>query len=229
MNFLKIQKRLGELRTHAYTRLIRGSFGSMGRDCAVLMSIRCSNPKDIHIGNRVFIGADAWIDCIKQYGDQTFMPRLEIGDGTQIGHHSHIMVIGHMTIGKGVMMANKVYVSDNLHGYEDVTRSCIDQPLVHRPVEIGDEVWLGENVSVLPGVKIGRHSVIGANSVVSRDIPDYCVAVGAPATVIRRYDGSKWNRETDPETSAVRRSVMQLREQLPVMRAVPVPAVAASR
>jgi len=228
MNFLKIQKRLGEIRTHSYTRLIRGSFGSMGKNCAVLMSIRCSNPKDIYIGDRVFIGADAWIDCIKEYGTQKFTPKLEIGEGTQIGHHSHIMVIGHMKIGRDVMMANKVYVTDNLHGYEDVTRSMIDQPLVHRPVEIGDRVWLGENVSVLPGVTIGKHSVIGSNSVVTRDIPAYCVAVGAPAVVIKRYDGVKWNRETEPEAQTVVRAVARLRANLPVIRDIPAAAGAGS-
>jgi len=228
MNFLKIQKRMGEIRTHAYTRLIRGSFGAMGKNCAVLMSIRCSNPKDIFVGDGVFIGADAWIDCIKQYDTQKFTPRLEIGSGTQIGHHSHIMVIGDMKIGKEVMMANKVYITDNLHGYEDVTRSMIDQPLVHRPVVIEDRVWLGENVSVLPGVRIGKHSVIGSNSVVSRDIPAYCVAVGAPAVVIKRYDGDKWNRETQPEAQSVLRAVALSREFVPVLRDIPVPATAGS-
>lgn len=81
------------------------------------------------------------------------------------------MVIGHLKIGKHVLIADKVYISDNMHAFEDVTKPVAAQPLLYKPVEIEDEVWLGENVCVLPGVKIGRHSVIGSNSVVTKDIP----------------------------------------------------------
>jgi acetyltransferase-like isoleucine patch superfamily enzyme len=93
-----------------------------------------------------------------------------------------------MKIGRHVLIADRVYISDNLHGYEDVTKPMLAQPLVHRPVEIQDEVWLGENVCVLPGVTIGRHSVIGSNSVVTKDVPPHSVAAGVPARVLRTYD-----------------------------------------
>ena len=201
MNVLAFQKRLADLKHAAYTRLIRPSFGAMGRGCVVQATLRCSNPRDIYLGDRVFIGSDAWIDCFTAFAGQRFTPRLEIGDDTMIGYHSHVMAVGHLRIGKHVLIADKVYISDNLHGFEDVDRPIMQQPLVHRPVTIEDEVWIGENACVLPGVTIGRHSVIGSNSVVTKDIPPYSVAAGVPAKVIRQYDaGSRqWIRHQSVE------------------------------
>lgn len=197
MNFFDVQRWMAGLKHRAYTALVRPSFGAMGKGCTVQACMRCSNPKDIFLGDRVFIGADAWIDCFTEYfGGQRFCPRLEIGDDTMIGYHSHIMAVGPMKIGRHVLIADKVYISDNLHGFEDVGKPPFAQPITYRPVEIEDEAWIGENVCVLPGVRIGKHSVIGANSVVTKDVPAYCVAAGVPARVIRRYDPSskQWVR-----------------------------------
>ena len=196
MNFFAIQKWYLERKHKLYTRLVRGSFGAMGKDCTVQATMRCSNPKDIHLGDRVFIGADAWLDCFPEYpfSGQKFTPRIEIGDDTMVGYHSHILAVGHLKIGKNVLIADKVYISDNLHGFEDVSLPPLQQPLTHKPVEICDEVWLGENVCVLPGVTIGKHSVIGSNSVVTKDVPPFSVAAGVPAKIIRQYDSAagKW-------------------------------------
>lgn len=192
MGFLYIHNKLRTWTNRIYTRLIRGSFGSMGEKCYIMLPFKCRNAKDIFIGDNVCICAGAWIDSFREHKGQKWQPRLDIGDGTYIGHRSHIMVIGKMKIGRKVLIADKVYISDNLHGFEDINSDIISQPLKHAPVTIEDEVWLGENVCVLPGTTIGKHSVIGSNSVVTKDIPPYSVAVGAPARVIRAY-----NRDTE--------------------------------
>jgi acetyltransferase-like isoleucine patch superfamily enzyme len=83
-----------------------------------------------------------------------------------------------------------VYITDQNHGYEDITRPISQQTQPERAVVIGDGSWLGYGAVVLPGVTIGKHCVIGANSVVTSDIPDFSVAVGVPARVIRRYDAT---------------------------------------
>ena len=93
-----------------------------------------------------------------------------------------------------MLIADKVYISDNMHGYEDISLPITRQPIRQcAPVVIGKESWLGENVCVI-GASIGKHCVIGANSVVTKSIPDYCIAVGAPARVIKRFDfsNSSW-------------------------------------
>lgn len=88
---------------------------------------------------------------------------------------------------KNVLTADKVYITDNLHGYRDVNLAILHQPVIQRNfVEIGEGSWLGENVCII-GACVGKHCVIGANSVVTKDIPDYSVAVGSPARVIKQY------------------------------------------
>ena len=99
-------------------------------------------------------------------------------------------------IGKKVLTADKVYISDNLHSYEDVTIPIIDQKIKQiNHVEIGDGTWIGENVCIL-GVKIGKNCVIGANSVVTKDIPDYSVVVGSPAVIIKKFNitANRWEK-----------------------------------
>jgi acetyltransferase-like isoleucine patch superfamily enzyme len=118
-------------------------------------------------------------------------PRLVIEDGTRIGHFAHIASVNDVHIGKKVLIADRVYISDNLHSYHDIEVPIMDQPISFKGnVHIGDNSWIGENVSII-GARIGRHCVVGANSVVTRDIPDFCVAVGAPAKVIKKYDFKK--------------------------------------
>jgi acetyltransferase-like isoleucine patch superfamily enzyme len=94
-------------------------------------------------------------------------------------------------IGDDVWTGHHVYITDQNHGYTDVSMPISKQSQPERPVSIGNGSWLGHGSIVLPGVTIGEHVVIGANSVVTRDIPSYSVAVGSPAKVIRRFDEEK--------------------------------------
>jgi acetyltransferase-like isoleucine patch superfamily enzyme len=117
-------------------------------------------------------------------------PVVTIGDRCLIGRGSGI--VGHFSIfiGNDVWTGHHVYITDQNHGYEDITRPISQQTQPERAVVIGDGSWLGYGAVVLPGVTIGKHCVIGANSVVTSDIPDFSVAVGVPARVIRRYDAT---------------------------------------
>lgn len=143
---------------------------------------------NISIGDRCTIQYKTWLAAMP-LTDQK--PHLIIEDGCTIGHFNHIYATGHIVLHKNVLTADKVYISDNLHGYEDVYTPIMQQPIIQNHyVEIGEGSWLGENVCVL-GALIGKHCVIGANSVVTHDIPDYSVAVGAPAKVIKQYDFDK--------------------------------------
>jgi acetyltransferase-like isoleucine patch superfamily enzyme len=115
--------------------------------------------------------------------------RISIGDLTTIQPHVHIGAVDSVRIGRGVLMAPFVYISDHDHDWSDPDDPVILNGRVSAaPVEIGDFVWLGERVCVLKGVTVGAHSVIGAGSIVTRDVPPYTVAAGAPARAIRYYD-----------------------------------------
>lgn len=121
--------------------------------------------------------------------------KMLIGKNCKIGDYVHIAAGERVSIGDNCLFASKVYVSDISHG--DYSGLGIgpspDTPpdkraLITRPISIGNNVWLGENVSVLPGVSIGNGCIIGANAVVSKDIPKNTIAAGVPAVVIKKYD-----------------------------------------
>lgn len=140
----------------------------------------------IFIGSKVFIRNRTWLAAEPVTGESSCS--LIIGDGTYVGNFCHFYASKKIEIGKKVLFADKVYLSDNLHSYQNIDEAVIDQPVRQlKAVVIGDGAWLGENVCVI-GASVGKNSVVGANSVVTKDIPDYCIAVGSPARVIKRYD-----------------------------------------
>lgn len=160
-------------------------FSRFERGARILRPLRIAGSHNIAIGAKVFINNGAWLEAIHSF-DTT--PVLTIKARTYIGNHAHIIATQSIVIEENALIADRVYIADYVHGFRDPATPIRDQPLEARsPVRIGAGAWIGEN-AVLIGCRIGRQSVIGANSVVTSDIPDYCVAVGAPARVIRRYD-----------------------------------------
>ena len=153
----------------------------------------------IEIGSNTMIGPNVALSAGMVPGQKCVTsPVVRIGDRCLIGRGSGI--VGHLAIdiGDDVWTGHHVYITDQNHGYLDVNLPISLQSQPERPVTIGEGSWLGHGTVVLPGATIGRHVVIGANSVVTGEIPDYSVAVGAPARVIRRYvDGSGWENRSD--------------------------------
>jgi len=124
---------------------------------------------------------------------------VTIGDRCVIGKGNGIVGHGHVTIGDDVFTGHNVYVTDANHGYDDPRVPIGRQFAPAEPVAIGDGSWLGHGTIVLPGCTIGRHVVVGAGSVVTGDLPDFSVAVGNPAHVIRRYvTGEGWVESSAP-------------------------------
>ena len=128
---------------------------------------------------------------------------LFIGENVQLNDYVHITAMQKVVIGNNVLMASKIYISDCTHGFYGGTGSDsspdvapIERGYEMAPVEIMENAWIGESVSILPGVSIGKGSIIGSNAVVSKSIPDYSIAVGIPARVIKKYnfDNKKWER-----------------------------------
>lgn len=118
-----------------------------------------------------------------------------IGNNARIGIGS--VVIGPVRFGNKVGLGQHVFISGFNHGYEDGSRDSNEQALVKKEVVIGDDSHIGANAVIVAGVHIGKRCQIGAGSVVTKDIPDYSVAVGNPAKVIKRYDINKkeWIRQ----------------------------------
>jgi len=159
---------------------------AFGNNSRIIKPTAIDGAKRIFIGNKVLISHYGWLAAMPLTGDADC--KLAIGDGTYIGRFAHIYATSKIEIGKKVLMADKVYISDNLHGYKNIQMPVIDQPIVQADqVSIGDGSWLGENVCIV-GASVGKHCVIGANAVVTKSIPDHCIAVGAPAKIIKRYN-----------------------------------------
>lgn len=151
------------------------------------------NERYIHVGSGTMIGPQCTLSAGMTPGQECITdPVVSIGDRCLIGKGSAI--VGHfsITIGDDVWTGHNVYVTDQNHGYEDVTRPIGAQSMPEKPVRIGDGSWIGYGSVILPGATICDHVVIGANSVVTGDIPSYSVAVGSPAKVIRRYVDGEW-------------------------------------
>jgi acetyltransferase-like isoleucine patch superfamily enzyme len=113
--------------------------------------------------------------------------RISIGGGTLVNLNVMIAAVDAVTIGEHCMLANGCLITDGNHRFDDPDKPVPWQGFVSKgPVTIGDNVWLGANVVVTSGVAIGRRSVIGANSVVTSDIPEFSIAAGAPARVLKQ-------------------------------------------
>ncbi|MCD6333320.1 MAG: acyltransferase [Bacteroidales bacterium] len=154
--------------------------------------IRRRSRIDVFPWNRFVIGRLTTIEdfCTinNGSGDVILGNRVRVGIGS--------VLIGPVTMKNGSGLGQHVFVSGFNHGFSDATRNSSEQPLEIKPVVIGEESHIGANAVVVPGVTIGKRCQIGAGSVVTRDIPDFSVAVGNPARVIKRYnhEKGKWER-----------------------------------
>ena len=187
-----------------FYRLFWGhSFGSFGKG-SIIVSPRIFNPEHIYIGKNCSIEHFTWLFAIKTRQLNGGKPQLVIEDDVKIGRMSEITAVSSVVLKKGVRLADNVFIADNTHHYSNIDIPIIKQGLDKlNPVEIGEYTWVGRNVCIM-GCKIGRHCVIGAGSMVNKDIPDYCVVVGSPARIIKRYNpqSGQWEK-TDKDRNFI--------------------------
>ncbi len=176
-------------------------FGRFGQGSVICFPANTLfNERYIHIGSGTMFGPGMTLSAGMIPGQECIIdPVVSIGDRCLFGKGSGI--VGHLqiTIGNDVWTGHHVYITDQNHDYRDVSRPISQQAMPERPVTIGDGSWLGHGSVILPGATIGRHVVIGANSVVTGVIPDYSVAVGSPARVIRRWDPERATWVDNPD------------------------------
>ena len=162
-------------------------FASFGARSTIELPVRLVGEARISIGDDVFVGAGCWLQAIAD-GAGT-IGEVVIGDGTNIAGGCVVSAARMIRVGERVLIARNVYISDHAHAFGDPNRAILAQGISQiGGVEIADGAWIGQNVVVCPGVRIGRGAVVGANAVVRQDVPDYTVAAGVPARLIRRTD-----------------------------------------
>ena len=148
--------------------------------------------KYISIGKGTIISKDTILTAWEKYEDEVFSPNIIIGENCTIGEHSHISACHQITIGNNILTGRYVYISDNAHGNsskEDIEIAPIKRKLhIKGPIIIEDNVWIGERVCILSGVHVGKGAIIGANAVVTHDVPERCIVGGIPARIIKRIE-----------------------------------------
>ena len=184
------------IRTRLFTLLLSTQFKAVGPGSRISPPFRCYGLNEIVLGKGVQIERDCWIQTIPR-GERGSDSKLVIGSHACIGMGAHISAAKQVLIEEYVLLARNVYIADHAHAFENIEVPIMKQGINRiAPVIIGKHTWLGQNVVVLPGVTIGQHCVVGANSVVNSSIPDFSVAVGAPARVVRQFNrnSSKWEK-----------------------------------
>lgn len=166
-----------DARPRWYIRMLAPFYQHRGRGSKIYHSVRMDTPpyRQFSLGKRSVIESYCCIN--NAVGD------VVIGDHTRIG--IHCTVIGPVTIGSHVNLAQGITVTALNHNFKDTTLRIDEQGISTKPVVIGDDVWIGANAVILPGVTIGRHAVVAAGAVVTKDVPDNCIVGGVPAHIIK--------------------------------------------
>lgn len=173
-----------------YTIRILKGLGEAHSGGIIKYPIYLKGGKYVKIGENFDCDQRLRLDAIDYFLEEKFSPEIFIGNNVSIQKDCHIGAINRIVIGDNVLLASKVYISDHSHG--EITKEALLLPPSRRklvskgPVIIEDNVWIGENVVILPGVTIGKNSIVGANAVVTKSVPINSVVGGNPARVIRQ-------------------------------------------
>ncbi len=172
-------------------------FGSIGSKCTICSPLLICNPNKIFLGNHVRIREMARLEAITEYNGKPYYPNIEIGDDSGFEQGLNMVCAERILIGKQVTVLAYAMIRDCMCEYEDVVKGLYNSDLVTNPIEIGDGCFIGLGARILPGVKLGKHCVIGTNSVVMQGTyDDYSVLVGNPARCIKHFDtkSNSWEK-----------------------------------
>ena len=167
-----------ETRPRWYVRLLAPLYQHRGKHSVIHRYVRMDTPpyRQFRLGDNSVVESFACIN--NAVGD------VIIGDYTRIGLHNTI--IGPVTIGSHVNLAQGITVTALNHNFEDTNKRIDEQGVNTTPVTIGDDVWIGANAVILPGVHIGNHCVVAAGAVVTKDVPAHSLVAGVPAKIIKQ-------------------------------------------
>jgi acetyltransferase-like isoleucine patch superfamily enzyme len=179
--------------------LYRIAFRHIGSGSVVSPYIQGIGLDCVSLGNGSRISRNTRLLALKSYGEQKFTPEVLIGDNVSVGFGCTLSCVNRLDIGDDVTIGDNVYIADSNHDYSNPTLSVLNQTLLVGKVFIGRGAWIGYGAFLSGDVSVGEHSIIGANSVVTRNVADYTVVAGAPAQPIKRFDHAKgcWVRIRD--------------------------------
>lgn len=172
-------------------------FKELGNKSFFISPIKLT-PNSIICKSHVYVAHHGRIEGVLQYNSKKYNPLIILEEFVTIQQNCHLTCAKSIFIGKNTAIAANVTITDIHHPYVDIDLSIERQDIITSPVVIGEDCKIYNNTVILPGVTIGKHVTIGANSIVTRDLPDYSVAVGAPVKIVKRYcfEQERW-RKTD--------------------------------
>jgi acetyltransferase-like isoleucine patch superfamily enzyme len=142
----------------------------------------------IQIGDRSTVDRFGWLSALEECGGQRYKPSIILGKDVHVGRYCCITSISSVVIEDGCLLSEHVYISDLAHSMNPERGLLVDRPLESKgPVRIGANTFVGYRACILPGVTLGQHCVVGANSVVTHSFPDYSMVAGCPAKIVKRY------------------------------------------
>lgn len=170
---------------NTYSLLYKTKFGSIGKKSYFLKPMFISGKKYIFMGRDVGFWNGARIEMIDSWHEQSFSPYLKVGNHVNIGQNLHLTCSEKIIIEDNVVCSARVTITDINHDYSDKNCAVLEQGIRTQPVRICEGAFIGINAVILPGVTIGKHAVVGANAVVTKNVPDYAIVGGVPAKIIR--------------------------------------------
>lgn len=183
-------RKLSLFSDYVYSLWVSHEFKSIGKNSIVYKMTRLEGGKNIEIGNHTVVGKSSVITAWTRYKDQILQPQISIGDNCDFGEYLHLTCINQIKIGNGVLTGRWVTISDNSHGestYHDMMKMPVDRSVKSKGmIEIDDNVWIGDKVTILADVKIGEGAIVAANSVVNKNVPAYSVVAGCPAQIVKQ-------------------------------------------
>ena len=180
----KVYRGWGLIRRKYSSLIFRGAVGKCGRNVDIMPEFWIEGGKYIFIGNNFAARRGLRIEAWDRYRKYTYTPTINIGNGVRVGEHCHIGAIDEVDIGNNVLMGSKVYITDHHHGdtcEDDLLQLPVERRLYSKgKVVIEDNVFIGDNAVITPGVKVGHNSVIAANAVVTKNVLPFSVIGGVP-------------------------------------------------
>ncbi len=192
-----IKRILSKIKRIILTYIERRNFVKSNGGVKLLPSVELRNAIFIKCSSDAVIGENSKLLCVAKYNGKEFSPKIEIGKNFHATRNFVIQCANKVFIGDNVLVASNVFIIDYNHGLSPETPSYLDTPLeLSSGVYIKDGVWIGNSVTILPGVTIGKKSIIAAGAVVTNNIPDFCIAGGVPAKILKKYnfETKKWEK-----------------------------------
>lgn len=178
--------------------MIFTNFYHLGARVSFKEGVNIENGRYISLGDKVFLEKNVTLKVLEEFSNYGFrIPNLKIDSGVLVGKGTIIAAAKFIHIKKDVLIASNCYIGDHDHEYSNINIPVRDQGYKNvKEVVIEEGAWIAANVTICSGVTVGKNSVIGANSVVTQDIPPYSLALGLPAKVVKRYNSTtkKWEK-----------------------------------